>query len=164
MFIKQLEYDVMGSPRKELTQFYGNLEGSLREVISERSSKERVEISQAESRWGQAERVAHAEPRGWVTWHSLGAVEVLCGRSTGRVLGISGRQGSVSRDEAGEVNRPHPHSVKGPSIRAWTPGVEATLRSVHHRHPGLYSVRLQKKSWPQSIFSGLSHCSIMKGL
>lgn len=52
MFIKELEYDVMGSPRKELTQFYGNLEGFPREVISERSSKERVEISQAESRWG----------------------------------------------------------------------------------------------------------------
>lgn len=52
MFIKELEYDVMGSPRKELTQFYGNLERFPREVISERSSKERVEISQAESRWG----------------------------------------------------------------------------------------------------------------
>lgn len=86
MFIKQLEYDVMGSPRKELTQFYGNLEGFPREVISEWSSKERVKISQAESRWEQAERVACAEPRGWVTWHSLGATEVLCGGSTGRVL------------------------------------------------------------------------------
>ena len=42
MFIKELEYDVMGSTRKELTQFYGNLEGFPREVISERSSKERV--------------------------------------------------------------------------------------------------------------------------
>ena len=54
MFIKELEYDVMGSPRKELTQFYGNLERFPREVISEQSSKERVEISQAESRWGTA--------------------------------------------------------------------------------------------------------------
>ena len=52
MFITELKYDVMGSPRKELTQFYGNLEGFPKEVISEWSSKERVEISQAESRWG----------------------------------------------------------------------------------------------------------------
>ena len=64
MFIKELEYDVMGSPRKELTQFYGNLERFPREVISEQSSKERVEISQAESRWDFTRVESLALPRG----------------------------------------------------------------------------------------------------
>lgn len=42
----------MGSPRKELTHFYVNLEGFPSKVLSELSSKEGAEISQAESRWG----------------------------------------------------------------------------------------------------------------